>query len=336
MLLEFDEDQRLWQETVRDAVGKQCPPSLVRGVAEDGLDPSPVWKAYVEHGWTEMNDSDTAVELAIVLEELGRATDPTPFLATMSQFAPLAGDRFDPRASGTAVYGGVTAHRDGDSWVLDGTARHVLDGDRAEWLAVVTDAAVFIVKAGDAAGQLSRRRGSVFDPVLHVADLTFDGLRLPDPARVAVDTERAHHVALMGMAITMVGACQRILDLVLEHVRSRHQFGVPIGSFQAVQHKAADMHVAVERARALSYYAALTIAGDDPRRRLAAAMAKAAAGECQSLVFRHGLQLFGAMGFTWENDLQFALKRAKAGELMLGGTAEHRANVTEEYRATHL
>jgi alkylation response protein AidB-like acyl-CoA dehydrogenase len=336
MLLEFDADQRLWQETVRDAVGKQCPPALVRGVAEDGVDPSPVWNAYVEHGWTEMNDPDTAVELAIVLEELGRATDPTPFLATMSQFAPLAGDRFDPRASGTAVYGGVAAHRDGDGWVLDGTARHVLDGDRAEWLAIVTDAAVFVVNADEVAGQLSRRRSSVLDPVLHVADLTFDGLRLPDTVRVAVDTERAHHVALMGMGITMVGACQRILDLVLDHVRSRHQFGVPIGSFQAVQHKAADMHVAVERARALNYYAALTIAGDDPRRRLAAAMAKAAAGECQSLVFRHGLQLFGAMGFTWENDLQFALKRAKAGELMLGGTAEHRARVTEEYRAAHL
>jgi alkylation response protein AidB-like acyl-CoA dehydrogenase len=336
MLLEFDEDQRLWQETVRDAVGKQCPPALVRGVAEDGVDPSPVWTAYVEHGWTEMNDPETAVELAIVLEELGRATDPTPFLATMSQFAPLAGDRFNPRASGTAVYGGVTAHRDGDGWALDGTARHVLDGDRAEWLAVVTDAAVFVVDADEASGQLSRRRSSVLDPVLHVADLTFDGLRLPDTARVAVDTERAHHVALMGMAVTMVGACQRIVDLVLDHVRSRHQFGVPIGSFQAVQHKAADMHVAVERARALSYYAALTIASDDPRRRLAAAMAKAAAGECQSLVFRHGLQLFGAMGFTWENDLQFALKRAKAGELMLGGTAEHRARVTEEYRAAHL
>jgi alkylation response protein AidB-like acyl-CoA dehydrogenase len=336
MLLEFDADQRLWQETVRDAVGKQCPPALVRGVAEDGVDSTPVWKAYVEHGWTEMNDPDTAVELAIVLEELGRATDPTPFLATMSQFAPLAGDRFDPRASGTAVYGGVAAHRDGDGWVLDGTARHVLDGDRAEWLAIVTDAAVFVVNADEVAGQLSRRRSSVLDPVLHVADLTFDGLRLSDTVRVAVDTERAHHVALMGMGITMVGACQRILDLVLDHVRSRHQFGVPIGSFQAVQHKAADMHVAVERARALNYYAALTIADDDPRRRLAAAMAKAAAGECQSLVFRHGLQLFGAMGFTWENDLQFALKRAKSGELLLGGTAEHRARVTEEYRAAHL
>jgi alkylation response protein AidB-like acyl-CoA dehydrogenase len=336
MLLEFDADQRLWQETVRDAVGKQCPPALVRSVAEDGVDPTAVWQAYVEHGWTEMSDPETAVELAIVLEELGRATDPTPFLATMSQFAPLAADRFDPQASGTAIYRGVTAHRDGDGWVLDGTARHVLDGDRAQRLAVVTDAAVFILDADEAGGQLSRRRSSVFDPVLHVAEVAFDNLPVPDSARIRVDTERAHHVALMGMAVTTVGACQRILDLVLDHVRSRHQFGVPIGSFQAIQHKAADMHVAVERARALSYYAALTIAAEDPRRRLASAMAKASAGECQSLVFRHGLQLFGAMGFTWENDLQFALKRAKAGELLLGGTAEHRAMITEEYRAAHL
>ncbi len=82
----------------------------------------------------------------------------------------------------------------------------------------------------------------------------------------------------MGMAITMVGACQRILDLALEHAKSRQQFGVPIGSFQAIQHKAADMHVAIERARALSYFAALTIAADDPRRRIAAAMAKASRG----------------------------------------------------------
>ena len=118
----------------------------------------------------------------------------------------------------------------------------------------------------------------------------------------------ARDVALTGMALTMVGACQRVLDLVLEHVRGRQQFGVAIGSFQAVQHKAADMHVAIERARALSYFAALTIAADDPRRRLASAMAKASAGECQSLVFKHGVQLFGAMGFTWENDVQFALE----------------------------
>lgn len=330
MLLEFDADQRLWQDTVRDVVTKQCPPSLVRSVAEDDADVEPLWKLYRQLGWTELNETASAVELAIVLEELGHATDPTPFLATMSQYAPLAGESFDPNQSGTAVYGGVSARRNAGGWVLDGTARHVLDGDRAERVAVVTEAGVFLTDAG----QLSARRESVFDPVLHVADLSFHDVRVPDSERVNVDPERAHHIALTGMAITMVGACQRILDLVLEHVRSRHQFGVPIGSFQAVQHKAADMHVAVQRARALAYFAALTISADDPRRRLAAAMAKASAGECQSLVFRHGLQLHGAMGFTWENDLQFALKRAKAGELMLGGAAEHRARIAEEYRAT--
>ena len=132
----------------------------------------------------------------------------------------------------------------------------MLDGDRADWLAVVTDAAVFIVDADEAGGQLSRRRSAVLDPVLHVADLTFSrsaGARFRPGQR---RRERAHHVALTGMAMTIVGACQRILDLVLDHVRSRHQFGVPIGSFQAVQHKAADMHVAMERARALAYFAA--------------------------------------------------------------------------------
>jgi alkylation response protein AidB-like acyl-CoA dehydrogenase len=333
MLLEFDADQKLWQDTVRDAVAKQCPPALVRSVAEQHIDPTPLWKAYVDAGWTEMNDPSSAVELAIVVEELGRAADPTPFLATMTQFAPLASDRFDPHESGTAVFGGVTAHRDAHGWVLDGTASHVLDGDRADRLAVVTDGGVFLVGAGE----VNARRTAVFDPVLHIAEVSFAGLKVPESARVSdADPERSCHVALTGMALTIVGACQRTLDLVLEHVRERHQFGVPIGSFQAIQHKAADMHVAIERARALGYFAALTIAEDDPRRRLAAAMAKASAGECQALVFRHGLQSFGGMGFTWENDLQFALKRAKAGELMLGGAAEHRAMIAEEYRATHL
>ena len=100
MLLEFDADQRLWQQTVRDVVTKQCPASLVRSVAEDGVDPSPLWKVYVDQGWTELNDPASAVELAIVLEELGRATDPTPFLATMSQFAPLAGGSVRPARVG--------------------------------------------------------------------------------------------------------------------------------------------------------------------------------------------------------------------------------------------
>lgn len=332
MLLEFDADQRLWQETVRDAVSKQCPASLIRDIAENGVDPAPLWSSFVEAGWTELVDQENAVELAIVLEELGRATDPTPLLATLTQFAPLVGDRFDPLSAGAAVYSGVTAVRDAEGWVLTGTDRFVLDGDRAERLAVVTPAGVFLVDAQ----HTTTRRIDVFDPVLHVAEVSFVGVHVAETERLPADTERARHVALMGMAITMVGACQRILDLALDHAKSRQQFGVAIGTFQAIQHKATDMYVAIERARALTYFAALTIAADDPRRRLAAAMAKASAGECQALVFRHGLQMFGAMGFTWENDVQFALKRAKAGELMLGGAAEHRALIAEEFNAADL
>jgi alkylation response protein AidB-like acyl-CoA dehydrogenase len=329
MLLELDSDQRLWRDTARDAAAKECPASLVRSIADDpdGVDQSaPLWRTYVDMGWTELTDPTEAVELGILIEELGRATDPTPFLATLTQFTPLAPGHADAALSGTAVYDGVTAARAGEGWVLNGTARHVLDGDRAERLAVVTPAGVFVVGAE----QVSARRVSVFDPVLHVAEVTFANVAVSHTERVAgADPERAYDVALTGMALTMVGACARVLDLVLEHVKGRQQFGVPIGSFQAVQHKAVDMHIAIERARALSYFAALTIAEDDPRRRQASAMAKAAAGECQSVVFRHGVQLFGAMGFTWENDVQFALKRAKAGELMLGGAAHHRALIAE-------
>ena len=334
MLLEFDADQRLWQSTVRDALGKQCPPSLVSGVAEDGVDPSPVWKSYVEQGWTEMNDPETAVELAIVLEELGRATDPTPFLATMSQFAPLAGDRFDPQESGTAVYAGVMAYRDGDGWVLDGTARHVLDGDRAEWFAVVTDAGVFLVAP-------MRWRAL---PGVEFGVRSGAARRRPDLRRVAPARHRpARRRRRAGASCRPDGDGDHDGRCLPAHLRPGSRpcpQPPPVRSAdRLVPGRTAQGRRHARRGRTgagAGYFAALTIAGDDPRRRLAAAMAKAAAGECQSLVFRHGLQLFGAMGFTWENDLQFALKRAKAGELMLGGTAEHRARVTEEYRAAHL
>jgi Acyl-CoA dehydrogenase, C-terminal domain len=329
LLLELDDDQRLWRETVRGALTKQCPPSLVRSIADGGAEAAPLWQWYIEQGWMELISTESFVELTLLLEELGRASDPTPFLATMSQFAPLVGDRGALDGAGAAVYSGVTACRDRAGWVLEGAARYVLDGDRAERLAVVTPAGVFVVEAK----AVISRRVAAIDPVLHLADLRFNEVHVGDENRIASDTERAWHIALTGMAITVVGACQRILDMVLEHLKQRYQFGVPIGSFQALQHKAADMHLAIERARALSYLSALTIAAEDPRRRLFAAMAKAAAGEAQSLVVQHGLQCFGAMGFTWENDLQFAIKRAKAGELMLGDASEHRALIAREYRA---
>jgi alkylation response protein AidB-like acyl-CoA dehydrogenase len=144
---------------------------------------------------------------------------------------------------------------------------------------------------------------------------------------VAAAIVRARQEAVIGLAAVTVGACQRILDLALDHVKSREQFGVPIGSFQAVKHMAVDMFVAINKARALVQFAALTIAEDDERRAAAASMAKAAAGDAQRVVVRHGIQLFGGLGYTWENDLQLFVRRAMAGELLLGTSVEHRAVV---------
>jgi len=275
---EFDDDQRLLQQAVRETLSK------TQELGEEQR-----WSTYLELGWLEA----PPVELAIVLEELGYVADSTPFLATATWFAPLA-DRL-PDGAGTGVF--------------DGAGRYVLDADRASEVALLTSAGVRIVPGGD----LAAERVGTFDHRLHVAHVTADGLVAGVP-----------ELALMGLAITTVGACRKILDLVVAHVKQRSQFGVPIGSFQAVKHKAADMYVAIERARALAYYSALTIAEDDPRRKRAAHMAKAAAGECQQAVFADGFQLFGAMGFTWESELQVYLKRVVAGDLLLGTASAHR------------
>ena len=193
--------------------------------------------------------------------------------------------------------------------MFDGDGQFVLDGDRADEVALLTGNGVRVIPGAE----LAAERLSTFDHRLHVASVDYSGLAagIPD-------------LALAGLAVTTVGACRKILDLVVAHVKQRHQFGVPIGSFQAVKHKAADMYLAIERARVLAYYSALTIAEGHPDRGRAALMAKAAAGECQQVVFANGFQLFGAMGFTWESELHVYLKRALAGDLLLGPAPAHR------------
>ena len=119
------------------------------------------------------------------------------------------------------------------------------------------------------------------------------------------------------------------MDALLAHVKTREQFGVPIGSFQAVKHKAVDMYAALERARVMAYYGALVLAErpDGSHRALAASMAKVAAGECQRRVVQDGLQLMGGIGYTWDHDLHLYLKRAKAGDALFGTAADHRRTV---------
>jgi alkylation response protein AidB-like acyl-CoA dehydrogenase len=359
---ELTDDQQELQAVVRDVAEAECPTALVRAVAEDraGGDVDALWKTFVQLDWPSLtvpvDDGGmglSAVELAITLEELGRVADPTPFQATTSQYLPLVRNCGDPEQRrtllGAVCTGGtgaaaldpddVVAHAEADgTWRLEGTARYLIDGDRADELAVVarTDEladgrpgiGVFVVRAAE----VTATRLPSFDSTLHVAEVRLDGVRVaaersmcgPD---VATGVERARLEAITGVAASMVGASQRILELVSEHVRSRHQFGQPIGAFQAVKHMLVDVYIAIERARALCHFAALTLAEDDDRAALAASMAKAAAGDCQRIAAQHGVQLFGGLGFTWENDVQMFVRRAKAGELLLGSTAEHRSRV---------
>jgi alkylation response protein AidB-like acyl-CoA dehydrogenase len=364
MDFELTDDQVELQRIVREVAEAECPPSLVRAVAEDreDVDVDGLWKTYVQLDWPSLTvpveDGGmglTAVELAITLEELGRVVDPTPFLVTTSHYVPLVRNCVDAAqrqvllgavcggATGTATFDpdGLTATRDGDGWRVDGVVHHVPDGDRADELALVaaTDSGpgVFVIPAADVVAT----RTPTFDATLHLADLRLDGVAV-DASRawcgddVAAGIEKARLEAVGGLAATTVGASQRILELVVDHVKERHQFGQPIGAFQAVKHMLVDVYVAIERARALSHFAALTLAEDDDRQVIAASMAKAAAGDCQRLTIRHGIQLFGGLGFTWENDLQLFVRRAKAGELLGGSTASHRALVARSAMAASL
>ena len=360
MDFELTDEQHALAEVVHDLVERDCPATLLRAVFEERDDGSSFWKTLVENDWPGLAIAEedggsgaTAVELIIALEQLGWGGDPTPFLATTTQYVPLvqecatADQRHELLGSvcgggtGAAAWAAdtVSATADGDGWVLSGSAVHVMDADRADRIAVVASTGdgsggapdggmgVFVVPA-DAVNVT--REGS-FDPSLHVATVVFDGARvgadgaLTGAADVQAAVTRAGEWAVTGLSAQMVGACQRAFEIVLDHIKQRHQFGVPIGSFQAVKHMAVDVYVVIERARALAQFAALAIAEDDERRNLAPSLAKAAAGDCQRLTAKHGIQLFGGLGFTWENDVQLYVKRAKAGELLFGTTKDHRA-----------
>jgi alkylation response protein AidB-like acyl-CoA dehydrogenase len=149
-------------------------------------------------------------------------------------------------------------------------------------------------------------------------------------ADVEVRLRRAIDQATVALAVATVGTCRRIFDDTLQYAKEREQYGRPIGSFQALKHRFADMSLAIERASSLCWYAALTIAEDDPRRHEATSLAKAAAGECQRLVVGEGLQLHGGVGMTWEHDLHLFLKRAKSGDALFGNAVEHRARLVEQ------
>jgi alkylation response protein AidB-like acyl-CoA dehydrogenase len=129
------------------------------------------------------------------------------------------------------------------------------------------------------------------------------------------------------VAVESVGSCQVMFDITLDYAKQREQFGVPIGSFQAIKHKFADLLVALEKARASAYFAALTIAEDDERRGIASSAAKVAASDCERIMSKEGIQLHGGIGYTWEHDMHLYVRRAKSDSLLIGSPGEHRERI---------
>jgi alkylation response protein AidB-like acyl-CoA dehydrogenase len=361
--LEFTTDQDELRAGVRAMLVRECTPAFVRAVVEDGASTDALWKQMCELGWPALTIAEEhggiglgPVELAVVVEELGRVLAPGPYVPTVSQFAPFVqalGDaaqqaRFlAPVADGTATGAlaltegsgridlatiTATASRDAGGWQLSGRKTGVLGADQADEIVVVARLAddgalaAFVVPAG----ALEVTAVPAMDATRGLSTVTLDGATVADD-RLLGDpgppTESGVHHALdeavVALALECVGTCQAIFDMTLEYTKQREQFGVPIGSFQAVKHKLADMLVALERARATGYFAALALAEHDARHATAAATAKIAAAQCQRLLAQEGIQLHGGIGFTWEHDMHLHVRRVKTDAQLLGTEAEH-------------
>jgi len=305
------------------------------------------------------------IEAGILAEEIGRVIAPGPLLATVTQFVPTVreagtaeqrarflgavaagtcsgslaicerGGSFDPAAvTATVVV-------DGDHVVLAGEKRFVVEGDAVDELIVVARAPGTTGDDGVSAlvvpvAATRTRLAHTLDGSRRLAHVDLDGIRVERDrvlgdgrASAAAALRRAIEEATVATALEIVGTAQTIFDVTLEYAKQREQFGVPIGSFQAIKHKFADMIVLLERARSTGYFAALTIAEDDPRRTTATSVAKVAAGDCQRLLAKEGIQIHGGIGYTWEHDMHLYVKRAKSLEQMFGSSRTHRAHIAD-------
>jgi alkylation response protein AidB-like acyl-CoA dehydrogenase len=360
--LEFTSDQEELRDSVRSFLEKECSTEVVRAAVEHGQ-AEELWASMIALDWPGLTVPEefggiglTFVETAVVAEELGRVVAPGPLLSTLTQFTPVVrevGDaaqqeRFLSAVASGAIAGTVAlsdhpkgwslddvtlvAERVKEGWVLDGTKVGLL------WIPEQHGEVAVLARAGDGFGAfvvpaaeagLSRVRSLDASRPLATATLrrvtVGDECALGEPGSDAsgLGIRRALQQATVALALETVGTCDSLFQLVLAYVKERKQFGVAVGSFQAIKHKMADMFLEVQRARALCYYAVAAIDEDTEDRAVAASMAKAASDDCQRLVCRQAFQSFGGIGFTWEHDSQLFIKRAETTGALLGGAAEH-------------
>jgi alkylation response protein AidB-like acyl-CoA dehydrogenase len=340
MEFNFGDDQLLLQETVRDFLAGECPVEFIRAQWETETGRCPeFWSKLSEigvpglliaedQGGLGMNEIDSVR----VFEEIGRAALAEPVVSTVAVAAPLlqelrSQEKTDEDASAASAVANEWLPRiaGGDAIVAVGqpTSKLVSDAHVADLL---------ILRAGDALYALpaSKTRATAQpsnDPSQKLFSVEFE----PDPDhRIASGqmADRLESAALdrgaLASAAQQLGACDKLITMSVEYTSQRKQFGVPIGSFQAVKHHLANLKVALEYARSHVERAAHSVAHAAPTRAADVSMAKISAGEAALEAARSSLQVHGALGYTWEQDLHVWMRRAWTLDLAWGETAWHR------------
>ena len=359
MNFDFTDDQEAIKRTARDFLQARYKPELIRELAdsERGFTDEQ-WQALAELGWPGVlvdEDHDGlglgAVELIVIQEELGYSLAPTPLLSSVAAglLVQAAGsseqrDRWlGPLATGEArgalglwhEHAGAApdeapvAFRDGR---LTATKIAVADAEAADFLVIAAEGTGggdhYLVQA-DAEG-LEVTPQPALDPTRKLYRVVMSQTPAePLPGGEGDAIARAYATIAAALAAENVGVAQRTMEMAVEYAKDRKQFDRPIGSYQAVSHRCAQMLLEVEGARSLTYGAAWALDYDHATAVRAASMAKAYAGDAGFRVSASALQVHGGIGFTWEHDLHFFLKRGKANAASFGTASWHRDRVAD-------
>jgi hypothetical protein len=276
-----------------------------------------------------------------LLGELGRALAPVPFLASFcagqtilrhgsdeqkQRFLPAiaAGERVGALVVVTPGEPVATASREGTRWMLRGEAAPVLDAPAADVFVVAAEdgeaSRWFVVEAG---ARVTPQLG--FDRTRTIGSVAFDGVAAEPLERPGL--EAGGRASVAAVCAEMVGTAQKILDLTVEYAKVREQFGRPIGSFQAIKHKCAEMATELEASRSAAFYAGWAVDGNADDAALSVAVAKSYCSEALAHLAGEGVQVHGGIAFTWEHDMHLYLRRIKSDEALFGDAAYHRERI---------
>jgi alkylation response protein AidB-like acyl-CoA dehydrogenase len=349
MDFELSDDQIALRDGARELLDGLAPTTRVRTVVDagGGIDHE-LWKAMVEQGWTAVEVVEDrgglglgAVEVAVLLEEIGRHIAPAPFLSTLLALGALARaghEQWAARLAAGDAIGCVAWSRQGRGGVraagdrLTGRSDPVLFAPSAD-IAVVTaetadGPALYALEVGE---RDRPQREPAMDLTRELAWMRFDD----KPAELLGGADAVDALLDRGAAFTsaeMLGGASRTMDMAVEYAKDRVQFGRPIGSFQAVKHRCADMLVDVEGMRSSAYWAAWCIGAGHEDDSVAASTAKIWCSDSSKQVMASALQVHGGIGFTWEHDLHLFLKRAQLDQWSFGDAAFHRQRLADLLR----